>query len=675
MVAARRRDRNAGWRAGRRGEARPPEPPVEPRRRGRFEGRREGDGWVVPEAPGGAEDVHLTASRTGGALPGDRVEVEVLFRARRGRLEGRVVRLESRGVLRVVGQLTPEGTVVVWDRRWAREIRIPPRARAGAAPGELVRVRIRREFDAPDGRAVTGEVDARFGRADDPAAERAAVLARFGLRDGFPEAVLGEASRAPAAVRPADREGREDHRGRLILTVDPKDARDHDDAVSATELPDGGFEIGVHIADVAHYVPADGAVDEEARRRGTAAYFPEGAAPMLPPALSSGICSLVPGEDRLVRSVTLRVGPDGRVVAARFGSGVIRSAARLSYGEAARMIAGGEAGAVPEAVRRMGSAAALLGATRRARGAVDLDLPEPAVAADAEGNLVGARYRVRTEAHRLVEEFMLVANEAAARRLEETAAPALHRVHAAPSESRLRRFEDLLAAFGERLRPPSATLRPEHCARFLARIEGRPEARFLRRRLLRAMRRAAYSPRSEGHFALALMDYTHFTSPIRRYPDLVVHRALGAGHATASGKALSETTLAEVARSASAAERSAESAERELVERRIARWLAARLGDTFPARVSETGPFGLGIDLEEIPARGAIPLALLGDGDYRFDRRSHSLRCRETRRGFRIGDALEAQLVRVERYGGGLTFAPVAGGAAHRTPPAPPPPP
>ncbi len=604
---------------------------------------------MIPEGPDGAEDIHVTRGRLGGTLPGDLVDVELSFRTRRGRLEGAVVRVVQRGASTVVGLVTPERTVAVWDRQWAREVLLPG---GGAQPGDLVEVRIRR-YPAP-GQSVIGEVTSVYGPADEPRAELLAVLAKYSIRDEFPPAALAQAEAAPAAVAASELGAREDFRGRLILTMDPEDARDHDDAIEAAELPDGGFEIGVHIADVSHYVPPGSPVDEEAARRGTSAYFSERAVPMLPEALSSGICSLFPDVDRLVRSVRLRIGPHGRLQEARFSRGVIRSAARLSYEEGARLLAGAGSGPVGRAVRTMGRAAALLARARAGRGAVDLDLPEPVVTADAEGNLLDARYGERNDAHRLVEDFMLLANQAVAERLRSTGTPALHRVHEAPDEARVDAFEDLLSGFGERLRVPSEPLRPVHCARLLARIESRPEATFLRRKLLRAMRKAVYSPRGQGHFALALPDYTHFTSPIRRYPDLVAHRAIAA--ADGSSRNPDPETLPALAASCSETERNAEAAERTLVERRIARLLAGRLGDAFAARVAETGRFGLAIELDEVPARGTVPMAVLTGGRFRFHRQDHSLRCPVTGRSFRIGDALEAQLVRVDPLRGDLEF-------------------
>ncbi|MDE2710913.1 MAG: VacB/RNase II family 3'-5' exoribonuclease [Acidobacteriota bacterium] len=617
---------------------------------GRFEGRPEGDGWVIPEGSDGAEDIHITRGRLGGTLPGDLVDVEPSFRTRRGRLEGTVVRVVRRGASTVVGLVTPERTVAVWDRQWAREILIPA---GGALPGDLVEVRIRR-YPAP-GQPVIGEVTSVYGPADEPRAELLAVLAKYSIRDEFPPAALAQAEAAPAAVAPGELGARENLRGRLVLTMDPEDARDHDDAIEAAELPDGGFEIGVHIADVSHYVPPGSPVDEEAALRGTSAYFPERAVPMLPEALSSGICSLFPDVDRLVRSVRLRIGPDGRLQETRFFRGVIRSAARLSYEDGARLLAGIDSGPIGTAVRTMGRAAALLARARAERGAMDLDLPEPVVTADADGNLLDARYGERNEAHRLVEDFMLLANQAVAERLRGTGTPALHRVHEAPAETRVDSFEDLLSGFGERLRVPQKPLRPVHCARLLARIEARPEAPFLRRKLLRAMQKAVYSPRARGHFALALPDYTHFTSPIRRYPDLVAHRALAAAEGGSSRRP-DPQTLPGLAAACSETERNAEVAERTLVERRIARLLACRLGDAFSARISETGRFGLAIELDEIPARGTVPVALLTGGRFRFRRHDHSLHCPATGRSFRLGDALEAQLVRVDPLRGDLEF-------------------
>ncbi len=605
---------------------------------------------MIPEGSGAAEDIHITRSRLGGALPGDLVEVEPSFRTRRGRLEGAVVRVVSRRTANVVGLVTPERTVAVWDRQWAREILIPS---GGASPGDLVEVRIRR-FPAP-GRPVVGEIASVFGVADEPRAELLAVLAKYGIRDDFPPAALAQAEAAPGAVAASEIGIRDDLRGRLILTMDPEDARDHDDAIEARALAGGGFEIGVHIADVSYYVPPDSPIDEEAARRGTSAYFPERVVPMLPEALSSGICSLFPDVDRLVQSAILRIGPDGLLQSARFSRSVIRSAARLPYEDGARFLTGAASGPIPEAVRTMGRAASLLAGARTERGAVDLDLPEPVVTADADGNLLDARYGERNDAHRLVEDFMLLANQAVAQRLRSSRTPALHRVHEAPDESRVDSFEDLLAGFGERLRVSGAPLRPVHCARLLARIEARPEATFLRRKLLRAMAKAVYSPRAQGHFALALPDYTHFTSPIRRYPDLVAHRALAAAE-DGSSRGPDSERLPALAAACSRTERNAESAERILIERRIARLLAGRLGDTFAARVSETGRFGLAIELEETPARGTVPMALLTGGRFRFHRQDYSLRCPATGRSFRIGDAIEAQLVRVDPLRGDLEF-------------------
>lgn len=604
---------------------------------------------MVPEGVEATEDIHIAASRVQGALPGDLVETEVSFRSRRGRLEGAVSRVIARGSRRVVGLVTADRTVAVWDRQWAREILVPD---GGAAPGDFVEVRIRR-FPAA-GRPVIGEIASVFGAADEPRAELLAVLARYGIRDEFPPAALAQAEATPAVVAGSEIGDREDFRRRLILTMDPEDARDHDDAIEAIELADGGFEIGVHIADVSHYVAPGTPIDEEAARRGTAAYFPERAVPMLPEALSAGICSLVPGADRLVRSVRLRLGPDGRLQEARFGRGVIRSAARLSYEDGARLLGVSDSGPIGAAVRTMGRAAALLARARAERGAVDLDLPEPVIVPDPAGNVLEARYRERNDAHRLVEEFMLLANQAVAERLTRTRTPALHRVHGAPDGDRIAAFEDLLAGFGERLRVPSEPLRPVHCARLLARIEARPEAPFLRRKLLRAMKKAEYAPRGQGHFALALPDYAHFTSPIRRYPDLIAHRALAAG-GEASRSPDSEA-LSTLAATCSATERRAEAAERTLVERRIARFLAERLGDVFPARVAETGRFGLAIELAGIPARGTVPMALLTGGNFRFHRADYSLRCPATGQSFRIGASLDAQLVRADPLRGDLEF-------------------
>ncbi len=605
--------------------------------RGVLTGNADGGGWVTPDPPGG-EEIHITRGRMETAFPGDLVEAEPLFRSRRGRLEAEVVRVIRRSVDPLIGVVAGVGDrVVVREGAWTREVRLEKRLRVD----ELIAVRI--------GNGKVASVERVFGNRGDLGAGIEAAIHRFGLGSEFPRAALEEAERVPGTLAPGDIEGREDFRGRVVLTMDPADARDHDDALSVARLPGGDHEIGVHIADVAAHVPPGGAMDLEAARRGTSVYFPGRVLPMLPERLSSGICSLRPGEDRLVRSVLLRVSATGEIREARFAAGVIRSQARLSYEEGMGMLAGSGSGEVPETVRALGLVAEALSAARRKRGALDLDLPERELVLDETGAPADARIAHGNEAHRLVEECMLAANEAVARRLRETGTPVLFRVHPAPAPDRLGRFLDLLTVFGERLGPPGRAPHPRDFAGLLDRIRERREAPFLRRRLLRSLERATYEPRPLGHFALALPDYAHFTSPIRRYPDLVVHRALrGEGSATDLDRQALHT---------SRTERAAESAERMVVDLGIATLLAGRLGDVFPARVAEVGRFGLLLEVEDFPAEGRIPMDALAGDSFRFDRRSLALRGRRTGRCFRIGDRLRAQLVRVERFTGALEFA------------------
>ncbi len=599
-----------------------------------------GGGWVA-SGPSGGEEWHVTRGRMESAFPGDLVELEPLFRSRRGRMEAAVVRVLRRSAAPLIGVVAGRGDrVVVREGSWTREVRIAESGRF--QPEDLVGVRIR----AAPGGPPAAFVERVFGNREDLEAGTGAALHRHGIRSAFPRAVLEEAQRSPDPPDPA---GREDFRGWTVFTMDPADARDHDDALSVSRLSGGDFEVGVHIADVAAHVPAGGPMDREASRRGTSVYLPGRVIPMLPETLSSGTCSLRPAEDRLVRSILLRVAADGEVRDARFAAAVIRSRARLSYEEGMALLAADSpAGAVPEAVRLLGSAAAALGAARRARGALDLEMPERELVLDGAGVPVDARLVPGNEAHRLVEECMLAANQAAAERLREQGIPALHRVHRAPAPERVERFRDLLAVFGERLGAPGAVPGPVHFANLLERVRNRREAPFLRRRLLRSLERAAYESRPLGHFALALHDYTHFTSPIRRYPDLIAHRAL-AGEAPVAG-------LEELALHASRTERAAEAAERMVVDLGIAALLEARLGEVFPARVAEVGRFGLRVEVEGFPAAGPVPMDTLIRDDFRFDRRSHSLRGRRTGIRFRIGDRVEAQLVRVERFTGALEF-------------------
>jgi ribonuclease R len=576
------------------GEARPPNVVS-----GRLIGHRDGYGFVVPDAPlaGTDLDIYVSANGMGSAMHGDRVEVQVLRSKADGRLEGRILRVVERAQQTVVGRFhcgTRYNYVLPFDQRIPFEIVIPrgqemPTAAAGgagrasphrqfggesegrAAParlaggsaqeleGLIVDVEVT-QFPRPAS-LPRGKVIEILGRREEFGVDVEIVIRKFHLPHRFPADVLTEASAAPQYISEGEREARRDFRNLPIVTIDGETAKDFDDAVYVERLPWGNYQLQVHIADVAHYVRPGTALDREARLRGTSVYFPDRAVPMLPLELSNDICSLNPHADRLVMSVLMEVDPQGRVVEADLLPGIIRSAQRMTY-TAVRDILEGE----PSACRRfaalaqnfklMEELALILNRRREQRGSIDFDLPEPLIEFDEFGRMTGITRSERNIAHRIIEEFMLAANEVVACFLEQRGIPTLYRIHEKPDSRKVLEFEEIAARFGYSLGvplPPARRWRvdqreerdrhprfheqwdsteleitPRHYQRLTQRLQGKPEERILSYLMLRSLKQARYSEENVGHFALASSTYTHFTSPIRRYPDLIVHRVLKA---------------------------------------------------------------------------------------------------------------------------------------------------
>ncbi len=639
-----------------------------------------GFGFVVPEAaPGQAPgarraDVYVSAVNLKDALHGDRVVVRVERHTPKG-AEGRIIRILERGLQRLVGRYEDDGRlgghVVPFDRRVLHELFIPPGDAGQARAGQMVTAEITRSPTAT--RNPVGRVLAVLGSLDDPGVDVKVVMAKHGLPDAFPEEVEAEAAAMPDAVRDEDRVGRTDFRPWLTLTIDPESARDHDDALSLDRLPDGGYLLGVHIADVAHYVRAGSLIDQEAYLRGTSVYFPDRVVPMLPHALSSHLCSLVAGQERLTQSVVLVLDAAGRVKHAEFHDGVIRSAAKLSYAQAQGLVDGDAelrarfAELLP-VVLRMDELARLMRARRTKRGALDLELPEPKLTLDAQGRVSDVRAGERLDSMRLVEEFMLAANEAVAERLAGAEAGALYRIHEQPDPLKVEEFCALVASFGYRVPEQQGGVRPEDFQRILRQTAGRPEEKLVSYLLLRTMKLARYHEENLGHFGLATGMYTHFTSPIRRYPDLVVHRALralGAGQAETAPR----EALPEMGRHLSEAERRASEAERELLEWKKVRFMADKLGAEFTGYVTGVQAFGLFVELDEIYVQGLVHVSSMADDYYLFDERSHSLRGDGAGRVYRLGDRVKVQVARVdlERRQVDLALVDVIARVAERT--------
>ena len=564
----------------------------------------------------------------------------------------------------------------VSDRRTARDL-----------DGLIVDVEITnypRPAALPRGRVI--EI---LGRREEFGVDVEIMIRKFHLPHRFPAMVLAEASAAPQYIPERDREFRRDFRGLPIVTIDGETAKDFDDAVYVERLAWGNFLLHVHIADVAHYVRPGSALDREARLRGTSVYFPDRAVPMLPLELSNGICSLNPHVDRLVMSALLEFDPEGRLVEYELLPGIIRSAERMTY-TAVRDILAGEPAAcqryaalIPN-FKLMEELARLLARRREDRGSIDFDLPEPEIEFDEHGRMTGITRSERNFAHRIIEEFMLAANEAVASYLEGKGIPSLFRIHEKPDAKKVIEFEEIAATFGyslgielpaarrtrmrlrdERDRRPrfheafegEFKISPYNYQRLTKRLEGKPEERILSYLMLRSLKQARYSEENVGHFALAAPTYTHFTSPIRRYPDLIVHRILKAALQLPGAAFVHPQELHALGIETSEAERRAADAERELIEWKKVSFMAQHVGDEFEALIISLIKQGFFVELTDLFVEGFVPLASLDDDSYVYRERLRAIIGQHSKRAFRLGERLRVRLVRIDRSENKLEFA------------------
>jgi ribonuclease R len=460
-------------------------------------------------------------------------------------------------------------------------------------------------------------------------------------------------------LSPSEIQQRLDLRRTPVVTIDPATARDFDDALSLTDHEDGNLELGVHIADVSHYVRFDDAIDREARERGTSVYLVDRVLPMLPEKLSNHLCSLNPNVDRLAMSVLIEITPRGKVLDYRIEDTVIRSHRRLTYEEVQGYFDGSrdlhrELESVAGLLERLRALASVLHAKRMRRGALDFDLPESRVELDEEGFPVDIQKVARLESHRLVEEFMLLGNEIVARHLRQTKTPCLYRAHEEPREEKLDQLGELIARFRYALRPDSrGRVPPSELQRILLAAEGRPEEWIIHTLVLRSLARARYDIEPLGHYGLALKDYAHFTSPIRRYPDLVVHRALrilsGRQPASIQDRSRYQEWLSDTALVASDRERVAESAERDSVELKKIQFMERHLGDVFPGVIAGVEAFGFFVDLEKVHVSGLVHVSTLQDDYYEFREEELSLWGSNTGRRFTLGDRVTVQVMAVKK--------------------------
>jgi ribonuclease R len=561
-----------------------------------------------------------------------------------------VVRVLERARVTLVGvyhRTKGIGFVRPMDRKVSRDLLIPKGEEGGAKGGEVVFVRITHFGDRRV--PASGVIDRVLGAVDAPGVDVLAIMFGYGLVPEFPEEVERDARRSEELLaRPGVRT---DCRDLHVLTIDPIDAKDHDDALSVRPLGKGLWEVGVHIADVSHFVEEGSPLDREAYRRGTSVYLVDQVIPMLPHTLSSGVCSLVEGEDRLALSLFLVLDAEGRLKSHRLERTLIRCVHGLHYDQVQEVLEG-RATVDPSTdtdLRLLDRLAKALRELRRGRGSLDFDLPEARVVLDEEGLPIDILRTTQLDSHRLIEEFMILANEVVAGEGEERELPIPYRVHEAPKEEKGEELRDFLASIGYNL--PRRKLVPRDLQAVLDRAEGRPEAALVSSVLLRSMARAHYSPENEGHFGLASEAYSHFTSPIRRYPDLVLHRVLA--RALLDKKPLPERWggghLQEMTVHASERERIAQQAERDSIEMKKIEFMARHLGDDFEGTISNVTAFGFFVLLDRYFVEGLVHMRSLGGDYFTYLEGSHAIAGKRSKVRFQLGDRVRVRVVRASK--------------------------
>ena len=629
--------------------------------RGRLQVHPKGFAFLLPDEEG-HPDVYIHPNDLKGAMNGDTVLVRITAKDASGtRLEGEVVRIVKRAVTEVVGLFQSHesfGFVVPDDRRINKDIFIPREAFGGAVTGQKVVVRIVRY---PEGRSLAqGEIVEILGHKDDPGVDILSIIRKHGLPEKFPEDVMTEAEAVPDAITEEEivRQGRRDLRGKTIITIDGEDAKDLDDAVNVEILPNGNWLLGVHIADVGYYVRENSALDREAYNRGCSVYLVDRVIPMLPHRLSNGICSLNPHVDRL--TMTCEMEFDARTlrrVRHDIYPSVIRSAERMTYTNVRKMLVDGDEelkkryAHIVDMLERMRELALALRQKRMQRGAIDFDLAEAKIIVDEQGKPVDVVKRERSIAEQIIEEFMLAANETVAEHFHWLKIPFLYRVHEEPDSEKMFDFIRFVGNFGYVVRGKGGSVHPRALQTLLEEIQGTKEETVISTMMLRSMKQARYDAESLGHYGLAAEFYTHFTSPIRRYPDLVIHRIIR--ETLENGGTLPEhriealgARMPDIARQSSERERLAVDAERDVEKMKKAEFMLDKVGEEFDGIVSGVTGFGMFVELDNT-VEGMVRLSDMTDDYYHFHEQHMVLIGERTARVFRIGDEVRVRVARV----------------------------
>jgi ribonuclease R len=606
---------------------------------GRVEGHPDGHGFLVPDEPGAS--VLLPAGEMRELMHGDRASVRVTGKDHRGRPTGVVVEVLERGKRRIVGRLHNEHGVLVLvpeDRRIAHDILVPPQEVGQAKVGEVVTVDL---LSQPSKNAQpVGRVSEVLGHYADPGMEIEIAVRKFDLPHEFSKRALAAAKAMPEGVQEEDLQGRRDLRDLEFVTIDGETARDFDDAVFCRR-EGKGYRLWVAIADVSHYVRHGDPLDTDARERGTSVYFPRRVIPMLPEKLSNGLCSLNPNVDRLAMVCEMAVTPKGEIEQYEFYNAVFRSKARLTYTSVWNQISSNKA---DQKISDLYALFKILLEARQRRGAIDFETVETRMLFDAKGKIEKIVAEPRNDAHRLIEECMLAANVCAGAFIAKHAHPALYRVHDVPSVEKVGTLRDFLAELGLQL-PGGEIPRPKDYAQLLEKIRKRPDFTLLQTILLRSLRQAVYSPDNAGHFGLAFEAYAHFTSPIRRYPDLLVHRVIKALLARKSYGGVDWNALG---RHCSETERRADDASRDVENWLKCYYMREHVGKVFVGTVTGVTAFGLFVTLDEYFVDGLVHISELGRDYFQYDGTRHALLGERTGKRYRLADRMKVKLVRVD---------------------------
>ncbi|GAB4072864.1 ribonuclease R [Barrientosiimonas marina] len=627
--------------------------------RGRLQMHAKGFAFLIPDDDAHS-DIYIHHSDLASAMNNDlvMVRIEKWNRDAGNRPEGTVIRILERATHQIVGTFEDNqsfGFVIADDKRIPNDIFIPKDRTGGAVSGHKVIVHITK---FPEGQmSAEGEIIHILGHKNDPGIDIISIIHKHGIQVDFPDEVLDQAAHTPEDIKPADLEGRRDLRDEQIVTIDGADAKDLDDAVSVKQLPNGHYKLGVYIADVSYYVDENSPIDQEAFERGTSVYLVDRVIPMIPHRLSNGICSLNPNVDRLTLGCEMEINAKGQVVNQEIFPSVIRSSERMTYHDVNSILAEQDAELrerykplVPmfEAMEKL---AGILRTKRMNRGAIDFDFKEAEVLVDDTGKPEDVVLRERSIAERLIEEFMLAANETIAEHFHWMGVPFLHRIHEEPDESKLQHFFDFIAGLGYTVKGTANEIHPAALQKVIEEVKGKPEEMIISKLMLRSMQQAKYDPQSIGHFGLAADFYTHFTSPIRRYPDLTVHRLI---RTYLINKQMGQKTIShwqdrmpEIAKHSSEKERTAVDAERETDDLKKTEFMQDKIGEEYTGVISSITSFGLFVELENT-IEGLVHVSYLTDDYYHYDDRNHAMIGERTGNMYKIGEEVDVRVAKVD---------------------------